>query len=91
MIHGLRVRVAHLLHRDVGCAVANLAARDVSVLDDDDGMLGMLGSHVVTTTSQLLPNWAAMPLAICRRVSSFDASIVYLLPYAVFTFTSYHR
>ena len=47
MIHGLRVRVAHLLHRDVGCAVANLAARDVSVLDDDDGMLGMLGSHVV--------------------------------------------
>ena len=47
MIHGLRVRVAHLLHRDVGCAVADLAARDVSVLDDDDGMLGMLGSHVV--------------------------------------------
>ena len=47
MIHGLRVRVAHLLHRDMGCAVADLSARDVPVLDDDDGMLGMLGSHVV--------------------------------------------
>ena len=38
---------AELLEHDVRRAVADLAARDVPVLDDDDGMLGMLGSHVV--------------------------------------------
>ena len=47
MVARLRVGLTHLLQNNVRRAVAHLAACDVAVLDGNDGMLGVLGAHIV--------------------------------------------
>ena len=47
MVAWLRVGLTHLFEHDVRRAIADLAARDVAVFDRDDGMLGVLGAHIV--------------------------------------------
>ena len=47
MVARLRVGLPYLLEHDVRCAVAHLAPGDMTVFDGNDGMLGVLGPHVV--------------------------------------------
>jgi len=47
MVARLRVGLPYLLEHDVRCAVAHLAPGDMTVFDGNDGMLGVLGAHIV--------------------------------------------
>ena len=74
LVAHLIVVVPDLLEYHVRRSVADLSPGNMSVLNGDDGAVGVVSDISCTTTSQFGPNCEAMPFAIWLSISRSLAS-----------------